>query len=146
MTQTPLNLHPAVARSLATWHQLVANKDLGALDAIVHPDAIFRSPVAFKPYGPAPALLLVLRTVLTIFEDFTYHRQLSSADGLSVVLEFSASVQGKQLKGIDLIRFDEQGRIVEFVVMIRPLNALQSLGAEMSARLAQVLPAYKSSP
>jgi hypothetical protein len=61
-----------------------------------------------------------------------------------VVLEFSARVGDKQLKGIDMIRFDEQGRIVDFEVMIRPLNSLQALGEEMGKRLGQVLPAYKA--
>ncbi|KVP99323.1 polyketide cyclase [Burkholderia ubonensis] len=143
MTQGPTHLHPAVAKSLETWHALVERKDLGTLDAIVHPDAVFRSPMAFKPYGPAPALLMALRTVITIFGDFTYHRQFGSDDGMSVVLEFSATVGDKQLKGIDMIRFDADGRIVEFEVMIRPLNGLQALGAEMGARLGQVLPAFK---
>jgi hypothetical protein len=143
MNEAALNLPPAVARSLAIWHELVASKDLDKLESIVHPEAVFRSPMAFKPYGPAPALLMALRTVITIFEDFTYHRQFSSADGHDIVLEFSATVQDKQLKGIDMIRFDDAGRIVEFEVMIRPFNALQVLGAEMGARLAQFLPAYK---
>lgn len=143
MNHAELNLPPAVARSLATWHELVASKDLSSLEAIVHPEAVFRSPMAFKPYGPAPALLMALRTVITIFQDFTYHRQFSSADGFDIVLEFSATVQDKQLKGIDMIRFNEAGQIVEFEVMIRPFNALQALGAEMGARLAQFLPAYK---
>lgn len=143
MTQAPAHLHPAVARSLDAWHTLVERKDLSALDTIVHPDAVFRSPMAFTPYGPAPALLLVLRTVITIFEDFTYHRQFASDDGLNVVLEFSATVDGKQLKGIDMVRFDDQGRIVEFEVMVRPFNALQALGAAMGARLGQALPGLK---
>ncbi|KVM80234.1 nuclear transport factor 2 family protein [Burkholderia stagnalis] len=135
--------HPAVAKSLATWHALVASKDLSTLASIVHPDAVFRSPMAFRPYGPAPALLMALQTVITIFRDFTYHREFGSGDGMSVVLEFSATVGDKQLKGIDMIRFDTDGRIVEFEVMIRPFNALQALGAEMGARLGQVLPGYK---
>ena len=143
MTTPTLNLHPAVARSLATWHQLVASRDLGSLHTIVHPQATFRSPMAFKPYSPAPALIMALQTVITVFENFTYHREFASADGLNVILEFSASVQGKELKGIDMIRFDEQGLIVDFEVMVRPLNALQALGAEMGARLGQFLPAFK---
>lgn len=143
MMQAPAHLHPAVARSLDAWHTLVERKDFGALETIVHPDAVFRSPMAFKPYGPAPALLLVLRTVITIFQNFTYHRQFASGDGLNVVLEFSAEVDGKQLKGIDMIRFDESGLIVEFEVMVRPFNALQALGAAMGARLGQMLPGFK---
>jgi hypothetical protein len=143
MMQAPPNLHPAVAKSLDTWHSLVERQDLGELASIVHPEAVFRSPMSINPYGPAPALLLALQTVITIFKDFTYDRQLASSDGMSVVLEFSAMVADKKLKGIDMIRFDEQGRIVEFEVMIRPLNGLQALGAEMSARLAQQMPSFK---
>ncbi|KML61349.1 polyketide cyclase [Burkholderia cepacia] len=143
MTHSPMHLHPAVATSLDTWHALIERKDLGALDSIVHPDAVFRSPMAFKPYGPAPALLMALRTVITILENFTYHRQFVADDGKNVVLEFSANVGDKALKGIDMIRFDDDGRIVEFEVMIRPFNALQALGAEMGARLGQQLPAFK---
>jgi 2,4-dienoyl-CoA reductase (NADPH2) len=78
-----------------------------------------------------------------VFQDFTYHRQLASADGLSVVLEFSATVNGKELKGIDLIRFDEDGKIVDFEVMVRPMSGLQALGDEMAKRLAPYLAAIK---
>lgn len=140
---SPLHVQPAVAKSLDTWHALIESKDLGALESIVHPDAVFRSPMAFRPYGPAPALLMALRTVITILENFTYHRQFVADDGKNVVLEFSANVGDKALKGIDMIRFDDDGRIVEFEVMIRPFNALQALGAEMGARLGQQLPAFK---
>ena len=144
MTHSPLNVHPAVAKSLDAWHAMVERKDFGTLESIVHPDATFRSPMAFKPYGPAPALLMALRTVITILENFTYHRQFATDDGKSVVLEFGATIGDKALKGIDMIRFDDDGRIVEFEVMIRPFNALQALGAEMGARLGQQLPAFRS--
>lgn len=143
MTHSPLQVHPAVAKSLDAWHAMIDNKDFSALESIVHPDAVFRSPMAFKSYGPAPALLMALRTVITILENFVYYRQFVTDDGLSVVLEFSASVGDKALKGIDMIRFDEEGRIVEFEVMVRPFNALQALGTEMGARLGQQLPAFK---
>lgn len=143
MHPLPTTVPAAVARSVEAWHQMIAKNDLAALDHIVHPEAVFRSPMSIHPYGPAPALLLALRTVITIFEDFSYHRQLASDDGLNVVLEFSAQVGDKKLKGIDLIRFDEQGLIREFEVMIRPLSGLQALGAEMGARLAPHMPAFK---
>ncbi|HMS04772.1 MAG TPA: nuclear transport factor 2 family protein [Burkholderiaceae bacterium] len=144
MTPVPPQLHPAVRKSLEKWHEMVASHDLGDLATLVHPDAVFRSPMAHSPYGPAAALLLALQTVVQVFEDFRYHRQLASADGLNVVLEFSARVKDKQLKGIDLIRFDEQGRILDFEVMVRPFSGLQALGAEMGARLAKQLPAFKT--
>ena len=137
-------LLPAAAQSLALWHDMVARKDLGDLPSILADDAIFRSPMAFKPYASAAAVNLILCTVLQVFRNFQYHRELTTADGLSVVLEFSADVGDKSLKGIDMIRFDEAGRIVEFEVMVRPMSGLQALGAEMGARLAAFLPAYKA--
>jgi len=141
---TPANLDSNVAASLAKWHDMVARRDLSALASIVHPEATFRSPMAFKPYQSAQAVCLVLQTVITVFEDFTYHRQLVSEDGRSVVLEFSARVGERSLKGIDLIAFNADGLIVDFEVMVRPLNGLQALGAEMGARLAAVLPTFKA--
>ena len=144
MTAAPKHIHPAVARSLETWHHMVASRDLSNLPSIVHPDAVFRSPMANTPYASAPALQLALSTVIQVFEDFTYHRQLATDDGLNIVLEFSARVGDKQLKGIDLVRFNEQGQIIEFEVMVRPLSGLQALGAEMGARLGDKLPAFKA--
>ncbi|MDI1258990.1 nuclear transport factor 2 family protein [Aquabacterium sp.] len=138
-------LQPAAAASLALWHEMVSLQDMGRLPTILNDNAAFRSPMAFKPYVSAAAVNLILNTVMKVFTQFEYHRQLVSEDGLNVVLEFSAVVDGKSLKGIDLIRFDEAGLIVDFEVMVRPFNALQALGAEMGARLAAYLPAYKES-
>lgn len=136
-------LKPAAAASLAIWHEGVAQKDLARLPEIVHPNAVFRSPMAHTAYGPAPALILVLGTVIQVFENFTYHREFASEDGLNVVLEFSATVGDKQLKGIDMIRFDEAGLILDFEVMVRPFSGLQALGTEMGKRLGHLLPNYK---
>jgi len=109
----------------------------------VHPDATLRSPVAFKPYKSADAVVLALSTVLTVFTDFAYHREATTEDGLNVVLEFSARVGDKAVKGIDFVRFDENGQIVDFEVMMRPLNGLQALAEEMGKRLGGIIPAYK---
>ena len=84
-------------------------------------------------------VVLILNTVFKVFEDFAYHRELVTADGLNVVLEFSAKVSGRELKGIDMVRFDESGKIIDFEVMIRPMSGLQALGEEMGRRLAPFL-------
>jgi len=138
---TDLHLQPAAAAALQRWHQFVAARDLRQLPELLHPQAVFRSPMAHKPYPGAPTVSLILNTVLQVFEDFAYHRELVSADGLNVVLEFSAKVGERELKGIDMIRFDEAGKIVEFEVMVRPMSGLQALGEEMGRRLAVLLAA-----
>ncbi|WCD82205.1 nuclear transport factor 2 family protein [Pseudomonas sp. TUM22785] len=137
-------LNPAVVASLQRWHQFIASQDLSQLPELLHPQAVFRSPMAHTPYPGAQAVNLILNTVIKVFEDFAYHRELASADGLSVVLEFSARVGERELKGIDMIRFDEQGKIVDFEVMIRPMSGLAALGEEMGRRLAPYLAAMKS--
>lgn len=138
-----LPLAPAAAATLTRWHRMIESKDLGQLSTLLHPQAVFRSPMAFTPYESAAAVDLILSTVVTVFEDFAYHRELASADGLDVVLEFSARVGQRQLKGIDMIRFDETGLITDFEVMVRPMSGLQALGEEMGKRLAPQLAALK---
>ena len=140
---TPAQHPPAIAATLAAWHVMIASGDMAALPAMLHPDAVFRSPMAFKPYASAKAVALVLTTVNGVFENFAYHRALATGDGLSAVLEFSAEVGGKQLKGIDLIRFDAAGLITEFEVMVRPMSGLQALGDEMGRRIGPQLGAFK---
>ncbi len=139
-----LNLHPAATATLNQWHEMIRKGDLQALPSLLDPQAVFRSPMAHTPYPGAPVVTMILNTVFNVFEDFRYHRELSTADGLNVVLEFSAKVAGKELKGIDMIRFDEQGKIVEFEVMVRPLSGLQALGEEMGRRLGAYLASSKA--
>lgn len=129
-----LAVSPAVAASLAHWHTMIDKGDFTGLLDMTRPDVVFRSPAMHKPYHSAPVLNFILNTVMQVFQDFHYHREFASEDGLSVVLEFSARVGDRELKGIDMIRFDAEGKIAEFEVMIRPLSALQALAAEMGAR------------
>ncbi|NVO05617.1 MAG: nuclear transport factor 2 family protein, partial [Rhodoferax sp.] len=134
----------AVAQSLKAWHAMVSSGDLGELGNLLHPKVVFHSPMAHTPYPSAMVVGLILTTVAKVFEDFAYHREFVGSDGKSVTLEFSARVGDKALKGVDLIRFDAAGKIVEFEVMVRPLSGLQALGEEMGKRLAPYLAAYQA--
>ncbi len=128
--------------TLTRWHAMIASRDLSALPDIIHPEAVFRSPVAHTPYHGCEALVLALSTVINVFEGFTYTREFATEDGMDVVLEFSANVGGKQLKGADFIKFDDDGLIVEFEVMIRPASGLMALGEEMGKRVGAKLKQY----
>ena len=88
-------------------------------------------------------MVLALSTVINVFEDFTYHRQFFTDDGGNATLEFSAHVGGKQLKGVDLIKFNDDGLIVEFEVMIRPVSGLMALGEEMGKRVGSKLGEFR---
>ncbi|MNZ97123.1 SnoaL-like domain protein [compost metagenome] len=139
-----LKLHPNATASLQQWHAMIRSHDLRALPDLLDPQVVFRSPIAHSPYPGAPVVSMILNTVIDVLEEFTYYRELATADGLNVVLEFSAKVGDKTLKGIDMIRFNEQGKIVEFEVMVRPMSGLQALAEEMGRRLGTYLAASKA--
>lgn len=140
----PAGLAAPARATLGAWHAMLESGDLDALDMLFAEDVVFRSPVAHTPYPGRNAAALVLRTVVTVFEAFRYHRSFATDDGASVVLEFSAAVAGKSLKGIDMIRFDADGKIIEFEVMVRPATGLQALGAAMGAKLGDQLGRLKT--
>ena len=137
-----MSLHPKAEQTLQAWHRMAAARDLSEVAALCAPDAVFRSPVAHTPYKGAPLVAQFLQQALQAFEDFRYHRTFYAGDH-SAVLEFSAKVGGKDLKGIDMIRFDQDGRMIEFEVMVRPASGLQALGAEMMRRMTPILAAAK---
>jgi len=103
-----------IAQTLEQWHKMVDEKDLSKLGNFLSEGAVFRSPMAHMPYPGKMAVYFALSNVIEVFEDFTYHRELISEDDNSAMLEFTATVSGKKLKGIDIITFDEAGLITEF--------------------------------
>ena len=126
--------------SIKRWHEMLDTKDMSILNELLAEDVVFRSPVAFNPYSGKQVVFFILTNVIQVFENFTYHREFYTEDGLNVVLEFSANVGEKKLKGIDMIRFNENGQIVDFEVMIRPKSGLEALAAQMGQRMASFIP------
>jgi hypothetical protein len=136
-------LHPKAAQTLQDWHRMVAANDLSQVEGLCAPDAVFRSPVAFTPYRGSKIVAAFLQQAVHALGEFRYHRTfIGGAD--NVVLEFSAVVDGKDLKGIDMIRFGADGKMEEFEVMVRPESGLQALGAEMKKRMLPLLAAAKT--
>ncbi|AMX19635.1 SnoaL-like domain protein [Acinetobacter pittii] len=127
-------------QSLEKWHEMVQAGNLSDLNDLLADEVVFRSPVAYKPYEGKQVVFFILTNVIQVFEDFTYHREFYTEDGENVVLEFSANVSGKSLKGIDMIRFNEQGKIIDFEVMIRPMSGLTALAEQMGIRIAKFQP------
>lgn len=127
-------------QSLEKWHHMIQAGDLSNLNDLLADDVIFRSPVAHKPYEGKQVVFFILTNVIQVFENFTYHREFYTEDGDNVVLEFSANVSGKSLKGIDMIQFNEQGKIIDFEVMVRPMSGLATLAEQMGERIAKFQP------
>lgn len=116
------------------FHDAVTAGDWDTAVAQLADDVVFRSPAVHEPYHGAPMVATVLRAVATVFEDFHYLDVLDEGD--RAVLVFEARIGDRQLQGIDLLRFDDDGRITEFTVMIRPLSGLNALVQAMRTALA----------
>lgn len=122
-------------KSIARWHEMLESRDISILNELLAEEVVFRSPVAFQPYPGKQMVFFILTNVIQVFENFTYHREFISEDGNNVVLEFSANVGDKKLKGVDMIQFNEEGQMIDFEVMIRPKSGLEALAVQMGQRM-----------
>jgi hypothetical protein len=115
-------LAPLSQQTLAGWHRFVASGEADVLAPLLAETIVFRSPFVQSPIPGRAATLLVLTTVVQIFENFRYQRAFFAGPH-DAALEFGANVGQWQLKGIDLIQFNAAGEMTEFEVMIRPIKA-----------------------
>jgi hypothetical protein len=129
-------------QTINRWHDFVATADPEKLSPLLAKNIVFRSPFVQAPIPGHAATLLVISTVVQIFENFRYHRTFVSGSH-DVALEFSANIDKWQLKGIDLITFNGAGEMVDFEVMIRPMKALQAVGEAMGNRIGPQLARLK---
>lgn len=119
---------------LEKWHSVVFEKKLDVLKDLLSEKITFYSPVVFKPKNTKDEAIFVLSNVIEVLQNFKYHREF--VEGTNWALEFSATVGDKSVKGVDLIEFDESGKIINFEVLIRPLSGLIALGEDMNNRFA----------
>ena len=109
-------------------------KDFSAIEKLFAEDVTFRSPAVFAPYEGRDTIAMILGTVVQVFEGFRYTDQVETGD--TAVLVFEAKVGDRELNGVDVLRFDAGGKIVDLMVMVRPMSGLQALAKAMEARFA----------
>ena len=111
----------------------VEARDPAALTEALADDVVFRSPAVFKPYeGRELVAAILTQGAMKVFEDFRYVDHLE--DGDTAVLIFSARVGDRELDGLDLLRFDAEGKVRELMVMVRPMSGLNALAEAMARR------------
>jgi len=118
----------------AAFRAAVERLDIEAARELLAPDIVFHSPVTFHPFVGRDTVMGLLSLVAQTFEDFRYTDELS-VDGAHALI-FRASVAGRELEGIDLLRLDEQGLIADFTVMVRPLSGLSPFAQAMGEKAA----------
>jgi limonene-1,2-epoxide hydrolase len=97
-------------------------------------DVVFHSPVTFKAFEGRDATAHVLAAVMRVFSNFRYTDQLEAADNVHALV-FRADVGDREVEGIDLVRVNEDDRIDDLTVLVRPLSGLNALAARMAQEL-----------
>ncbi len=121
------------------FRKAVEARDLEAIDVLLADDVVFTSPVAFKPYAGKAITSAILATVIEVFEDFHYVREIGDENATDHALVFEAKVAGRSITGCDFIRTNADGLIDDFMVMVRPLTAAQALSEAMAARFEDIV-------
>ena len=118
------------------FRDAVLRRDHAAMVDALAPGVVFNSPIAFKPFEGRDAVGQVLAAVMGTFEDFRYSDELAGETAHALV--FEARVGDKQVLGIDLLRFDADGKIDDFTVMVRPLSAAIALAEAMGPKVGHL--------
>jgi SnoaL-like domain len=121
--------------TLDTWHDLVKSRNTGGLESLLADDVVFFSPVVHTPQVGRALALQYLRAAFHVFfnQSFRYVRELGAPR--DAVLEFSVEIDGINVNGVDMIKWNDEGRITEFKVLIRPLKAINLIHQKMAAML-----------
>lgn len=127
-----------MAHPIDTWHAIVRSGDAAALDTLLADDVVFHSPVVHTPQRGKSITTLYLRGALQVLGPggFRYEREIR--DERDALLEFVTEIDGIVVNGIDLIRWNDDGRIVDFKVMVRPLKAVNILHQKMGELLQRL--------
>jgi hypothetical protein len=120
---------------MAAWHELVRRRSADGLEALLADEVVFHSPIVHTPQAGKALTTIYLTAALRVIanDSFRYVREVVGAR--DAALEFQVEIDGISVNGIDLIRWNEGGQIVDFKVMVRPLKAVNLLHAQMRAML-----------
>jgi hypothetical protein len=119
------------------WHHILEHRDAAGLDALLHDDVVFYSPVVHRPQEGKFLTTMYLSAALQVFvnDSFRYVRQVVGER--DAVLEFMVEIDGISVNGVDMISWDENGHVISFKVMVRPLKAMQLIHQKMAEMLKQ---------
>jgi SnoaL-like domain len=121
--------------ALRAWHAVIESGDPALLDGLLADDVVFRSPALFTPQqGKAATTQYLSSAMVVLGPSLRYVSEWH--DQASAVLEFEAELEGVYVQGVDMLRWNGDGRLVSFTVMVRPIRGLQKLIELMARQLA----------
>lgn len=127
--------HENFMHPLQAWHRLVVTRDPAGLDALLAHDAVFHSPVVHTPQRGRQLAARYLGAAFHVFFNPTFRYVREIVGPSDAVLEFETEIDGIAVNGVDLVKWNDAGQIVEFKVMLRPLKAINLIHQRMAAML-----------
>lgn len=124
-----------MSNNLANWHQVISSQNKEKLSAILADDVVFHSPVVHKPQKGKQITFMYLSAAFVVLcnETFKYVREVENET--ETLLEFNVEIDGILINGIDMISWNDEGKIIDFKVMIRPLKAVNIIHQKMGELL-----------
>lgn len=124
------------APALETWHRLVRTNDASGLPALIAEDAVFHSPVVHAAQHGRKLAVMYLSAAFKVFfnPSFRYVREIAGPH--DAMLEFETQIDGIRVNGVDIIKWNDAGQVVDFKVMIRPLKGINVIHQKMGELLA----------
>jgi hypothetical protein len=122
-------------KGLEDWHQVAEGGNAEALKELLDDNAVFHSPVVHTPQEGKAIVFMYLASAFQVFRDsdFRYLREIVQGD--TAVLEFAVTIDDIEINGVDMIKWNDAGKIIDFKVMVRPLKAVNMLHQQMKAML-----------
>jgi hypothetical protein len=128
----------AAHSGLARWHAYMESEgDPALLSALIADDCVFHSPVVHTPQAGKPIVMAYLLAAAEVLGNDSFHYVRELVDGDEMMLEFVTELDGISVNGIDIIRFNAEGKITDFKVMVRPLKAINKVWEMMGAQLTK---------
>jgi ketosteroid isomerase-like protein len=127
-----------IENTIEAWHKLIESKSAADLNNILSENVVFHSPVVHTPQAGKPITTLYLAAALHVFNNDTFKYLREVISGNNAVLEFQTIIDGITVNGVDMITWGDDGRIVDFKVMIRPLKAINLIHKMMGEMLQKM--------
>ena len=135
MTNSASAATASATHPIQAWHALLQSRDMAALHALLHDDVVFHSPVVHTTQRGKAKTMLYLAGAMQVLNNASFRYQREIVGQRDAVLEFATEIDGITINGVDMIRWNNAGQIVDFKVMVRPLKAINLLQQKMGDML-----------
>ncbi|RJG18227.1 nuclear transport factor 2 family protein [Alcanivorax profundi] len=120
---------------LNAWHEVVKSKSSDQLQQLVADDAVFHSPLVHTPQAGKSLTVAYLTAAMHVLANDSFHYVREVSEGPHSILEFALELEGIAVNGVDMITWNDEGKIIDFKVMIRPYKAIETVRTRMAAML-----------